>query len=60
MKKLRRNVTSKYNREVSRLSVEFDESPDFKEGENIFNSDEVNEEDLTFWVDPLDGSKGFS
>lgn len=42
------------------LSLEFEASPDFCNDYDNFYQDEIKESDLTFWIDPLDGSKGFS
>ena len=41
------------------MSPSFEKSADFGNSEEFF-SNELNEEDLTIWVDPLDGSKGMT
>jgi len=37
-----------------------EEYPDVKEAFNGFYGYDIDEEELTFWIDPLDGSKGFT
>ena len=42
------------------LNPVYENFPDIKEALNGFYEDEFNEEDITIWIDPLDGSKGFT
>lgn len=58
--KIRRSEYLKYLNELRELSPEFNEASDVKAGlETEFNN-EINESELTFWVDPLDGSSGLA
>ena len=50
----------KYLNKVKDISIEFERAPDFKDLNSVFYQLEIDEQDLTVWIDPLDGSKGFS
>jgi len=55
---LRRLSYLKYLEDLLSFNYEFIQADDVKRGlDDIFNN-EVAEKDLTFWIDPLDGSKG--
>lgn len=55
---LRRFSYLKHLEELVTLNSEFSEAEDVKRGLNDVYNNEVEESDLTFWIDPLDGSKG--
>lgn len=59
MKNFRKESFFNHKKRISELSEEFNVAADTN-AKDDFYSDELREEDLTFWVDPLDGSKGFS
>jgi len=55
---LRRLSYLKYLEDLLSFNYDFIKADDVKRGlDDIFNN-EVAEKDLTFWIDPLDGSKG--
>lgn len=49
-----------YLHELLEFNYDFLQAEDVQRGLNEVYTDEVKEEDLTFWVDPLDGSNGMS
>ena len=62
--KLRRPEYERYLNELVQLNERmFSKASDVKRGLDSLSQgfqNEVNEEDLTFWVDPLDGSSGLA
>ena len=60
MKVKRSQQLNQYYNNIRTLSEEFSNAPDFSPLNEDFNSDEVEENKLTFWIDPLDGSSGLS
>ncbi len=56
----RRSQYLKYLNELRELSPQFDQAPDVQRGLEDDFVNEINEDELSFWVDPLDGSSGLA
>lgn len=56
----RKHSVLKYNHDLNRINRKFGITQRAKDTSTLRDIINLNEEDLTIWVDPLDGSKGFT